>query len=85
MEGVRARNVGQAGPRGTLDLTDATVASDDLNVAAVDVNAHVNLAGTRIDLTKLTGEVNGGALDGSGSVTLGNGTIDDIDLPVVGE
>ena len=36
--------------------------------------------GPRIELTTLTGEVNGGALDGSGSVTLQNGTIDDIDL-----
>jgi outer membrane protein assembly factor BamA/autotransporter translocation and assembly factor TamB len=65
---------------GTLDLTDATIASDALNIAAVDVNAHVNLVGPRIELTRLSGEVNGGALDGSGSVTLGNGTISDIDL-----
>ncbi len=65
---------------GTFDLEEATVASDDLNVAAVGVNAHVNLAGHRIELARLTGEVNGGALDGSGSLTLGNGTISDIDL-----
>ena len=65
---------------GTLHLSDATVASDDLNIAAVDVNAQVNLTGTRLELTKLTGEVNGAALHGSGSVTLGNGTIDDIDV-----
>ena len=65
---------------GTVDLTDATVVSDDLHVAAADVNAHINLVGSRIELTTLTGEVNGGALDGSGSVTLQNGTIDDIDL-----
>ena len=65
---------------GTFDLTDATVASDDLNVAAVNVNAHLDLAGTRAALAKLTGELNGGALEGSGSLTLGNGTIDDIDL-----
>ncbi|HEU4935765.1 MAG TPA: translocation/assembly module TamB domain-containing protein [Vicinamibacterales bacterium] len=65
---------------GTFDLTDATIASDDLGVAAVDINAHVDLAGTRMQLTKLGGEVNGGALEGAGSVTLANGTIRDVDL-----
>ena len=65
---------------GTFDLTDATIASDDLGVAAVDINAHVDLAGTRMQLTKLSGEVNGGALEGAGSVTLANGTIRDVDL-----
>jgi hypothetical protein len=65
---------------GTFDLTDATVGSDDLNFAAADVNAHVTLAGARIELIDFSGEVNGGALDGSGSVTLGDGTVDDIDL-----
>jgi len=65
---------------GTLDLTDITIASDDLRVAAVDINAHVDLAGTRMQLTTLAGEVNGGVLDGSGSLTLANGTIGDVDL-----
>ncbi len=65
---------------GTFDLVDATVASNDLRVAATAVNARVNLAGTRLDLTTLSGEVNGGALEGSGVVTLGNGSISDIDL-----
>jgi len=67
---------------GTLDLTDATIASDELGVAAVDVNAHVDLAGTRMELTKLSGEVNGGVLGGAGSVTLANGTVSDVDLQV---
>src|SRR6185503_15541876 len=62
---------------GTVDLTDATIASDDLGVAAVDINAHVDLAGTRLQLTKLSGELNGGPLDGAGTVTLANGTIGD--------
>jgi outer membrane protein assembly factor BamA/autotransporter translocation and assembly factor TamB len=65
---------------GTFDLTDATIASNGLGIAAIDINAHVDLAGTRMRLTKLSGEVNGGALDGGGSVTLANGTIDDVDL-----
>ncbi len=65
---------------GTLDLGDATVASDSLNIAAADVNAHVNLVGPRIELTRFTGEVNGGTFNGSGTVTLGSGTISDVDL-----
>ena len=65
---------------GTLDLTDATIASADLRIAAVGINAHVDLAGSRMQLTRLTGEMNGGTIDGSGSVTLANGTIGDVDL-----
>jgi outer membrane protein assembly complex protein YaeT len=65
---------------GTFDLADTTFASDDLNIAATNVNAHVDLAGTRMKLTRISGEVNGGTLEGSGSVTLGNGSISDIDL-----
>ena len=33
-------------------------------------------------MTTLSGEVNGGTLNGSGFVTLGNGTLSDIDLQV---
>jgi outer membrane protein assembly complex protein YaeT len=67
---------------GTIDLADATVASDDLNIAAVNVVAHADVEGTRLNLTKLAGEVNGGAFEGAGSVTAGNGSISDIDLQV---
>jgi outer membrane protein assembly complex protein YaeT len=65
---------------GTVDLADATVASDDLNIAAVNVVAHADLEGTRLKLTKLAGEVNGGTFEGAGSVAVGNGSISDIDL-----
>ena len=65
---------------GAVDLADATVAVDALNIAAENVAAHLNLAGTRVELTKLSGEVNGGGLDGSGAMTLGAGTIADLDL-----
>jgi outer membrane protein assembly complex protein YaeT len=87
-DGMAAWKIAVNGPltapqlTGTFDLADATVASDDLDIAATNVTAHLNLAGTRIELTKLNGEVNGGALDGSGSVTLGEGVISDIDLQV---
>jgi outer membrane protein insertion porin family len=67
---------------GTLDLADITLASDAVNIAAVNVNAHLDLAGTRLQLTRLKGEINGGTLEASGSVTLGNGSISDVDLQV---
>jgi autotransporter translocation and assembly factor TamB len=67
---------------GTFDLAEATVASDALNIAAENVGAHINLAGPRIELRTLSGEVNGGTLDGSGVMTLGGGTITDLDLRV---
>ena len=65
---------------GTIDLADATVASDELRVAAVNVVAHADLEGTRLKLTKLAGEVNGGTFEGAGSVAVASGSIDDADL-----
>ena len=65
---------------GTFDLANATVVSNAMRIAATNVNAHVDLSGARIELTRLSGEVNGGALDGSGHVTLGNGSIGDVAL-----
>jgi outer membrane protein assembly complex protein YaeT len=68
---------------GSVSLEDATIASDDLNIAAVDVDAQINLAGRRVELTKLTGELNGGTLEGSGSLTVANGTLGDVDLQLI--
>src|SRR5262249_37438745 len=65
---------------GWLELNEVTIASDILRLAAVNVNARVDLAGNRVDLTRLSGAINGGALDGAGHVTLGNGGVSDIDL-----
>jgi len=67
---------------GAVDLSDATLASDDLDIAVTNIAAQVALSGGRIELRKLAGEVNGGTLEGSGHVTLAGGRIDDIDLQV---
>jgi outer membrane protein assembly complex protein YaeT len=67
---------------GTLDLADASVAIDDLNIAAANVRAHADLAGSQLRLTELAGEINGGVVDGAGSVTIGGGSISDVDLQV---
>jgi len=67
---------------GSVDLDDVTIASDSLHFAAVNVNGHVDLTGRSLELTRLTGEINGGTLEGAGRITVGNGDISDIDLQV---
>ena len=42
--------------------------------------AHVDLEGTRLNLTKLAGEVNGGTFEGAGAVVLSNRSISDVNL-----
>jgi outer membrane protein assembly factor BamA/autotransporter translocation and assembly factor TamB len=67
---------------GTVTLRDGTAVSDEPNLAAENVNADIALEGSVIRLTSLTGDVNGGTLEGSGTVTLGGGGIADIDMRV---
>jgi outer membrane protein assembly factor BamA/autotransporter translocation and assembly factor TamB len=67
---------------GTITLREGTAVSDEPNVAAENINADIALEGNVIRLTSLTGDVNGGTLEGSGTVTLGEGGIADIDLRV---
>jgi len=66
--------------KGTLTLRGGTAVSDEPNVAAENINADVALDGRTIRLVSLTGNVNGGTVDGSGTVTLGEGGIADIDM-----
>jgi outer membrane protein assembly complex protein YaeT len=66
--------------RGTVDLMNARAVSDEPNLAAENINAHVDLEGRRIVLTQLTADVNGGTLTGSGDVTLGQGTLTDVNI-----
>lgn len=65
---------------GFLELTDGNFALDEPRIGADDVRARLDLAGPHINLTTLTGNLNGGTLSGSGVVTLGEGAISDIDL-----
>jgi len=67
---------------GTVTLRDGTAVSDEPNIAAENINADIALEGNIIKLTSLKGDVNGGTLEGSGSVTLGEGGIADIDMRV---
>lgn len=67
---------------GTITLRDGTAVSDEPNVAAENINADIALEGNVIRLTSLTGDINGGTLEGSGTLTLGEGGIADVDLRV---
>ena len=62
---------------------NARAVSDEPNVAAENINAHLNLEGRRIVLTQLDADVNGGTLKGSGDITLGEGTLSDVNIQLV--
>jgi outer membrane protein assembly factor BamA/autotransporter translocation and assembly factor TamB len=66
--------------KGTVTLKDGSAVVDEPNIAAENVNADLTLEGPRIVLNSLKGDVNGGTIEGSGSVTLGDGGIADIDM-----
>ncbi|HEY1303941.1 MAG TPA: translocation/assembly module TamB domain-containing protein [Vicinamibacterales bacterium] len=78
---VRARGtVSDPELTGTVDVTNATFVSKEPRIAGENLNAHIDLNGKQIELTKLAADVNGGTLTGSGSVTLGEGVVSDIDI-----
>ena len=90
-DAVRAEGITtlQVAARGTLDapelsgfvdLADATLVVDEPTVAAERLSARVDLSGQRMTLTSLTGEINGGRLNGSGFAVLGDGGVSDVDL-----
>ena len=56
-----------------------------LACAAENINAHFDLEGRRITLAQLAADVNGGTLEGSGSITLGAGTLSDVNLEISGK
>jgi outer membrane protein assembly complex protein YaeT len=65
---------------GSVDIANTSFASDNPNIAGESLNAHIDLDGKRIVLTKLESDLNGGTLTGSGSLTLGDGSVSEIDL-----
>ncbi len=67
---------------GSVEISDATVASDEANIGAEHINARLELSGKRILLTTLEANINGGALEGGGSVTLDDRAGPTVDLRV---
>jgi outer membrane protein assembly complex protein YaeT len=68
--------------RGSIEVNNATVVSEEPNIVAEAVSARVDLEGPRMTLSTLTANVNGGTLNGSGFVALGEGGVRDLDLQV---
>jgi outer membrane protein assembly factor BamA len=67
---------------GTVDVMNARAVSDEPNIGAENINAHLELEGRRIVLARLNADVNGGTLEGSGSVTLGEGMLSEVNLEI---
>lgn len=67
---------------GALDLKDAQVSLPNAGLTAERLDIHVDLAGDKIALTKLSAEVNGGSLTGSGSARIAGGQPQDVSLDV---
>ena len=80
---VARGTIGEPEVTGTVDVMNARAVSDEPNVAAENINAHLDLEGRRIVLTQLDADVNGGTLKGSGDVTLGEGTLSDVNIQLV--
>jgi len=70
---------------GAIDVTNATVVNDEPRIAAENLNAHLNLDGRRLSLTRFVADVNGGTVNASGTVTLGERIVDDVDLEITAE
>jgi outer membrane protein insertion porin family len=71
--------------RGTVSLTDATLVRDEPRMAAENINAHFELDGSRLLLTRFDADLNGGTVNASGTVTLGERVVDDVDLEINAE
>lgn len=65
---------------GFLALEDVTVAVDEPEIVAQQLNARVDLSGDRLTLTALSASVNGGTLTGSGGLAYRNGALDDVNV-----
>lgn len=72
--------LGEPELNGYVNLDNATVVIDDPDLAAERVAARLDLAGSRVRLTSLTGDLNGGTLKGSGEAILGQGGLQDVDV-----
>ncbi|HEU4694092.1 MAG TPA: translocation/assembly module TamB domain-containing protein [Vicinamibacterales bacterium] len=67
---------------GAIEVMNARAVSDEPNVAADNINAHIDLEGRRIVLARLDADVNGGTLTGKGSLTIGEDMLSDVNLDI---
>jgi outer membrane protein insertion porin family len=71
--------------RGSIAMADVTVAMDEPAVAIENLAARVDLAGDRVTLSTLEGELNGGRISGSGGLAVGSSGIRDVNLRVTAD
>jgi outer membrane protein assembly factor BamA len=71
-----------ASPRlaGFAELENVTVAVDEPEIVAQQLNARVDLAGDRVTLSSLSASVNGGTLTGSGGFAYREGQLEDVNV-----
>ena len=67
---------------GTIDLMDGTAVTNEPRIAAENINVHLDLAGRRMSLTRFEADVNGGTVNASGTLTLGERFVREVDLEI---
>jgi len=65
---------------GSIAMRDVTVTMDEPAVAVEGFRVRVDLAGDRVTVSTLEGELNGGRISGSGGLAVGSGGIRDVNL-----
>src|SRR5262249_54749268 len=71
--------------QGYGQLADAQISMQELRVGLENLNARMDLAGTRVTLSKLDGTLNGGTLSGGGTVEYSKGQFQKASLKLKGE
>jgi hypothetical protein len=74
--------VQQPAATGFVQLADAQLSLREPRVGIDQLNARAELAGNRVNLTRLTGSLNGGDLSGGGGFSYENGQLRDTDLAI---
>ncbi len=67
---------------GTVEIAGGNVAISEPRVGAENLEARVTLAGTRVTLESLSGNLNGGTLSGSGVLAYIEGDIRELDIQI---
>ncbi len=65
---------------GNVEVRDGALVIDEPRIAAEALNARVDLDGNRLNISTLSANVNGGTLTGQGSLALGSGGVDDVNV-----
>ena len=71
--------------QGSVQLADAQISMQEPRVGLDNLNARIDLAGSRITLSNLDGTLNGGTLSGGGTVEFVNGRFQNTSLKLKGE